>query len=600
MILPALIDYYDRVAEEPDGDIASYGFSRQKITFCVNLTATGELIEIADARHAETNAAGKSRMAPKRIVVLGQAKPSGSGINPCLLWDNASYMLGWKADDAKPERTRASFEAFRDKHLALRDEINDDDFDAVCCFLEKWDPNSFMPDDSQQEYLSSFGVFRIGSKQSYVHEQPAVRSSYLASLRNDDANGTENRPSLTDGKPSRVARLHEPKIKGVWGAQSAGATIVSFNNEAFESYGKSQGDNAPVSEHDAFKYCTALNHLLADPERHTQLGDATVVWWADAPVPDETLLTFFSSIGAGVPSEVEGKGKAEVLAAAMRDLARGEVPKSLTGLETGFNVLGLSPNQARLSVRFWWRGPLVQLFGNVAKHQLDAMLEPVPERDANKPMSIYRVVRETARILSDRPDMDTVSPTLAGELTRAILTGGQYPMSLLEAIIRRVRADGEVTHARAAITKACIIRRRRLLAGSHAQTYQEVPVSLNPDGPLPYQLGRLFAVIEKTQGDALGDVNASIRDRYFGSVSATPASVFPRLLRLSQHHITKLEGGRRVNREKLTQEVIEKIDHFPRHLNLEQQGLFQIGYYHQRQDLFTKKSEQAEEPALAE
>lgn len=599
MIIPALVKYYDRLEADPDEDIAPLGFSRQKISFCVTLNPDGTLDAIEDMRRSPDSERGSGKPVARQLVVPGQAKPPGQGINPCFLWDNAAYMLGFKPEDAKPDRTKACFEAFRDRHLALRDKVSDEAFGAVCAFLENWDPAAFVPDPTMLESLTSFGVFRVLPAQQFVHERATIKDLWL---RNEAAEPdipdavADLAPALTTGVSSRIARLHEPAIKGVAGAQSSGARLVSFNEDAFESYGKSQGMNAPVAEEDAFKYCTALNRLLDDRSRRTGIGDATVVWWSDRPeaVGEAIAGAFFGgSVVEEESPDAEDTVTVERVKAAMSRIIRGLTPEDLADSRIPFHVLGLSPNAARLSVRFWWDGTLAEMMRHIASHHADLRLEPVPPHEADRPLSIRRIVMETARQHGGKPDADTVSPTLAGEVARAIITGAPYPMSLLEAVIRRVRADGRVTHVRCAIVKACITRRRRILAGPGGQP-EEVPVSLNKDGPAPYQLGRLFATLEKTQADALGDVNASIRDRYFGTASATPAAVFPRLIRLTQHHMGKLEKGRLITREKLVQEICSHIQAFPRHLNIEDQGLFQIGYYHQRQDMFTKSDKNSE------
>jgi CRISPR-associated protein Csd1 len=593
VILSALVKYYERLEVDPNEDIAPLGFSRQRISFCVVLNPNGTLAAIEDMRRPSDSGRGAGKPNSRQLVVPGQAKPPGQGINPCFLWDNAAYMLGFKPDDPKPDRTRACFEAFRDQHLALRDEIGDEAFEAVCAFLKNWDPAVFTPDPEVLESLNSFGVFRVLPELQFVHERASIRNWWLrkeASASDMPDALADLIPSLTSGVPSRIARLHEPAIKGVAGAQAAGARLVSFNEVAFESYGKSQGMNAPVAVEDAFKYCTALNRLLDDRSRRTGVADATVVWWSDKPEPTgETLVGAFfgASLADDDSTDPEDAATIEQVKAAMSRVVRGLAPQDLADSRTPFHVLGLSPNAARLSVRFWWDGTLGEVTRHLASHHADLRLEPVPPNEVDRPFSIRRIMMETARQHGSKPDADTVSPTLAGEVARAIITGAPYPISLLEAVIRRVRADGRITHARCAIVKACITRRRRTLAGLGGQP-QEVPVSLNKDGPAPYQLGRLFATLEKTQSDALGDVGAGIRDRYFGSASATPAAVFPRLIRLTQHHMGKLEKGRLITREKLMQEICSRIQAFPRHLNIEDQGLFQIGYYHQRQDMFTK------------
>jgi CRISPR-associated protein Csd1 len=597
MIIPSLIHLYDRLASDPEGEIADEGFSRQKVSFVVVLRLDGTLVEVADNRLTVVDAKRKPKLVPATLVVCGQSKPSGSGFNPCFLWDNSAYMLGYKPEDPKPHRTRASFKAFRDAHLARRGTIDDAAYEAVCRFLEQWNPDDFAPTELQREYLTAFGTFRIDGERRYVHERAAVDAWYrsamvkAAGVDDDDVSV----PSLTTGIASRIARLHEPKIQGVRGAQSSGATLVSFNAAAFESYGKEQGNNAPVAVADAFKYCTALNKLLADAGRRTQLGDATVVWWSDAPVDEVTDRVLAALLG---PPRTESAASSARLGEAMLRLARGELPHGLSGAEQGFHVLGLSPNAARLSVRLWWSGSIGGMIECVRQFQADLQLDPVPPREEHRPFSIWRVVSETARVFDGRPDLDTVSPTLAGEVARAVLSGGALPLALLQCIIRRIRSDGEVGHGRTAIVKACINRHRRLASGGGP--FEEVPVALDVNGPEPYQLGRLFAVLEKTQGDALPELDATIRDRYFGAASSAPASVMPRLVRLAQHHLGKLERGRRVNRERLLQEVVSHIQAFPTHLNIEQQGLFQVGYYHQRADLYTKKPDAANETPSTE
>ncbi|MFG0292437.1 MAG: type I-C CRISPR-associated protein Cas8c/Csd1 [Phycisphaerales bacterium JB050] len=603
MILASLIDYYDRLAADPENPVPDFGFSVQQISFCVVLNPDGTLNSKDDIRQPLTGGNGKEKVRPVPKKVPGQNSRAGTALKPYFLWDNAAYMLGYEPDDPKPNQTRKKFEEFRKQHLARQAAINDPIYDAICIFLKGWDPDAFDPDESTKEALSSFGIFRVLPAQEFAHDRPAIRRWYIGNKLNttDQSHAAKAAPSLLSGRVAPVARLHEPAIKGVAGSQKKGAPLVSFNKRAFESYGKSQGQIAPVAEDEAFKYCTALNALLADRSRRTSIGDATVVWWADRPteVGESLIAEFF-----GVPTEeaeepsAEDRQSVDRVRNAVGRLRRGLTPEDFPDDQVGFHVLGLSPNAARLSVRFWWSGSLGEMVERIRQHQQDLMLKPIPEREADRPITVNRMARETARILGDRPDSKTIDPMLSGEITRAVLTGVPYPMSLLQTIIRRVRNDGEVTYGRCAVIKACITRRNRVLAGSGGSK-KEVPVSLNPEGPTPYQLGRLFAVLEKTQADAIPGVSAGIRDRYFGSASATPASIFPRLLRMTQHHMGKLHEGQRINRDKLIQEICSNIERFPRHLNLEEQGLFQIGYYHQRQNLYTKKSE-PETAALGE
>lgn len=597
MILPALIRLYDRRLAAGEG-VAREGYALRRISFCINLCDDGAFAGITDMRTVSTGRAGKP--VERRMLLPFEGGRSGKKVKPFLLSDTSEYALGIAGEDSDPEFVRKKFEKFRERHMALAHEVSDAAVAAVARFVETWDPDGPAAAGIDREILTASCVFRVGDSREYVHERPAL-VAWLTRIGSKPAKLDVSAFSLADGMACIPAKLHEPAIQGPFGSKgkSSGMKLVSFDKDAFTSYGKSQGANAPVSKADAFKYCTVLNSLLADPSRRTVIGDATVVWWSEAPteVGEDVVSAFFTGRDAKTPPEAEEVVANERVRAALDRLTRGLSPERLPDGDVRFNVLGLAPNAARLSVRFWWTGPIADMLEHVRRHHEDLRLEPVPPRELGRPFSISRIVRETARVHSERSDMDTVPPTLAGELARAVLSGGAYPQSLLETITRRVRADGRINHTRCAIVKACITRRRRTIAGSAGQP-EEVPVSLNKEGPVPYQLGRLFATLEKTQSDAIEGVGAGIRDRYFGSASATPASVFPRLIRLTQHHMGKLECGRRVNREKLIQEICMHIDAFPRHLSLEGQGLFQIGYYHQREALFAKKNEEPE-PALA-
>lgn len=573
MILQALNQYYERLADDPQVEIAPFGFSRQQIAFCVTLNADGSLHAIEDIR----DASGK-KPAPRSLVVLGNAKPSGSGINPGFLWDNTAYMLGYKADDDKPKRTADSFEAFRQRHLDVDEAIGDPEFSAVCHFLKSWQPVNAAEHKSLIDIATGFGVFRIRAANHYVHEQKAVRSWWQNQIKAADSKASDNvGQCLVSGAFEPLARLHEPKIKGVWGAQSAGAAIVSFNLDAFESYGKQQSLNSPVSERAAFQYCTALNHLLrsGSPQR-IQLGDASVIFWTAKPTEAENILPWVFD-----PTKTaEDEALKKKTHATLEQVAKGSYPGDWEDPQTPFYVLGLSPNAARVAVRFWWCSTLKDVLRNLQRHFADLQIIR-SERDPQFP-ALWQLLRETSRESKDIP------PLLAGALLRAVLTGSPYPSMLFSSIVRRTRADQEISYMRAAILKAYL--NRNTCCGIHPLK-QEIHMSLDPDRPEPsYHIGRFFAELEKAQEEALPGLNATIKDRYFSAASATPNIVFPRLIRLSQHHLGKLEVNKRVYREKRIQEILAKINQFPAHLNLQHQGLFAIGYYHQRQDIYSKKT----------
>lgn len=574
-ILQACHDLYARLEKDESYQIAQPGYSSQQVAFRVVLRISGELVEIQDIRQTTE---GTQR--PQRLLVPGDSKPSGSGLNPCFLWDNQGYMLGYKPDDPKPDRTQESFAEFRKKHLALEEDIDSPEYFAVCRFLEQWNPNNAHQYPLLSEGITGFGVFQIQGRTGYVHETEEVRTWWEA---NRDDDGAATGQCLVTGRIGSIARIH-PKIKGVGGAQSSGAVIVGFNESAYESYGKSQSENAPVSESAAFKYTTALNALLNGPrsgKHRLTLGDATIVFWTETQTVVEDI--FAALVSEGSPEDfhdsAQDEGVRQQLESFLKALRAGrstQTAQELT-LETRYYLLSLSPNAARISVRFFHVGTLGDLFDNLRRHLEDIRI--VRERgpsSANPDPEfppLWKLLLQTARESKDIP------PLLSGPFLKSVVTGARYPDAVYSAVLRRVHAERRISYLKACLIKAYIVRNMK----------QEVSMSLDSGRTDPaYLTGRLFAVLEKTQADALGTVNASIRDRFYSSASATPGSVFPRLLRTYQHHLAKLDGGRKINREKLVQEVVAGLDGFPRHLDLNDQGLFAIGYYHQMRDFYTK------------
>ena len=582
MILQSLHALYQRLRDDRAYEIAPPGYSLQKITFKVVLRPDGTLFDIQDARQD-----GR----PRQLRVLGVTKDPGSGLNPCFLWDNPGYMLGFKLKDDKPKRTRDAFDAFQRRHLNFEKEIDSPAFSAVCRFLESWSPDRASEYPILREISNGFGVFQISGETAYVHQDPKIdawwRIQWQQQKHDSEEEASEGQCLIT-GRWGPIARL-QPMIKGVSGSK-AQAALVGFNDAAYESYGKTQGFNSPVSKEAAFEYSAALNALLDGPMRskhRLMVGDATVVFWTDRPSLVEDIFARFVQHGyePGSPDAVQDeplRQKLEVFLLALRIGTEkyGDVDLDVDGER--FYLLALSPNVARISVRFFYRGSIRELLDNLRKHYHDMGIErrfgegtkwPDPEFPP-----IWMLLRQTAR------DSDDIPPVLSGPLLRAILTGVQYPDGLYDAVIRRIYADREINYVRACIIKGWLVRNRK----------KEVSMSLDIEKMDPaYRIGRLFAVLEKTQADALGNIGSTIRDRFYSSASATPRSVFPRLLRTYQHHLAKLEGGRKINREKLLQEIVEPLGDFPAHLNLADQGMFALGYYHQMQAFYRRKSDDA-------
>jgi len=578
MILQKLCEYYDRIDADPTQTIAQEGFAPQKISFAVVINEDGTLHEIQDVR----DTSGKKPV--PQIMRLPFEKRT-SGVKSMFLWDKAEYLLGYvppeiadapedetdaarKTRERKVQRIAACHTATRELHEAFESKTEEAGFKTLCKFLKQWQASDLT--EPQRTILTEigtgFGVFRIQGKKQFIHDNPELRKLWVKSI-NQNSDEEVCGICLISGEDNTLARLH-PVVKGVRDAQTSGASIVSFNDDAFTSYGKKQSFNAPVSENAAFKYATALNRLLQkDSGRKLQIGDTTCVFWADKPAIIEDLFAF----GLDTESQFEDEGRTAEIEKMLMRARDGNADYPDAGV--GFQVLGLSPNASRLSIRFWISDTAATLIDRLARHQqrLEIIKGPKDKWDL---IPLWLVLVQTAR------ESKEIQPLLGGALLRSVLTDSRYPESLLAAVIRRVRAEQDIGHVKAATIKAILIR-----------NYQkEISVMLDTQrSENSYHLGRLFACLERAQEDALPGLNATIKDRYFGAASSTPLTVFPRLIRLSQHHVGKLEGGKKVVAEKRLQEIIGRLDGFPSHLKLEDQGLFAIGYYHQRQDFFTKK-----------
>lgn len=385
-----------------------------------------------------------------------------------------------------------------------------------------------------------------------------------------------------------MARTHPP-IKGVRSGGGKDAdSIVSFNLDAFTSYGHEQGDNAPVSEAAAFAYTTALNRFLQRDSGHrVQIGDASTVFWADASdarLSSEAEADFAAWFDPA-PNEATEASKVRAKLDAIRQGQRLAEINPALAKHVRFHVLALAPNAARLSIRFYLEDDFGVIAGNYRRYLADMRIEP-PPRDAQPAM--WKYLAETA-LLGKR---ENVPPNLAGEWLRAILAGTRYPQTLLATILMRLRADGDVSALRVSMLKAVLVRNFN----------QEAPVALDPENrDKGYLLGRLFAVYEYIQSAALGPrVNATVKDKFYASASAQPRKVFALLEHGSANHLSKVgkaSPGRKVNLEKQIGAIMDLMnpanDPFPAALSAESQALFGLGYYHQRNDFFRAKSADA-------
>ena len=577
MILQDLVRYYDRKARDPDPAqrLPSLGLETKEIPFVVEISADGGVVQLRDTRQI----VGKKLRAQSFLVPQGEKKTSGVKAN--LFWDTAAYVIG--LDKARKSSTAVSpHAAFRARIEALPEPARSDaGVRAVLAALARADWSVLQAHSAWTDIAETNAVmtFQLAGDVDLVCQRPAVALAATQSMGNESASAAM---CLVDGVLAPIQRLH-PSIKGVWGAQSSGANVVSFNARAFESYGKNerQGENAPISERASFAYTTALNHLLdRDSRNRVQVGDASTVFWADRASTFDGEFTLADLFGE--PKDDPDRG-ARAVQALFDAVKGGQLP--VGEREVRFFVLGLAPNAARISVRFWLEAPLAELAPRITRHFDDLRVVRRFDSDPITP-SLFRLLSSLAL----QGKLDNVPPRLAGEWMRAILEGLPYPALLLNAAVIRCKAEQEVTYLRAAVLKAWLNR-------DHRRTHPDAPTATQhfkehldmAQTDTPYRLGRLFAVLEHIQRQAMPGINATIRDRYYSAASTTPVTVFTTLLRLKNAHLKKLSDGQTAYFERIIGEVLEPITDFPRQLTLAQQGRFALGYYHQRQQFFTRK-----------
>lgn len=578
MILQALADYYARKpkADEAADGLAPLGMEENGMGFAIVLDIDGRIVNIADLRVAD----GKKLRARPMIVPMSCDRTGKNAWQTSfLLWDYPRYVLGVLDEKDQAEMADKRIAAFRNTLAqAFPEPSIDPGVLAVHRFYENFTENreQLKADPLWPELeASTYGVsFRLRDATDLVCQSAAVRRRAWQ-LFEQDATAPVGQ-CLISGAQGALQVLHP--ATPVPGAKAT-AKIVSFNEQAYESYGKRgrQGENAPVSKVAAFAYTTALNHLLrADSRQKLRVGDDTVVFWASRATPlEDDFAAYFEFDDRAADQPDTGIGAIRALYASVEQGVRPVLDE-----ETHFFVLGLAANSARIAVRFWITGTVAEMASRIVRHFDDLA---IVHGDNEAP---FLSLRTLLRAVATQGKDENIPPNLGGELMRAILLGLPYPETLFQSAIRRIRMERHVGYARAALMKACLNRK------SHPNE-KEMTVSLDKDNTNPgYRLGRLFAVLERVQEEASAGVNATIRDRYYGAFSATPAAVFATLMRLKNHHLAKLENaGRRANLEKLIGEIVDGLPPtLPSHLSLADQGRFAIGYYHQRMDAGTYKS----------
>lgn len=585
MILQSLVEYYETLAAE--GKINRPGWSQVGVSYGLELDGSGSLVNVVPLRQ-EIPSGKKTVLRPQAMTVPTPVKRS-SGIQPNFLCDNSTYFIG-SDNKGNPKHARECFLAAKKLHLRFLSGLAFAEAQAVCRFFERWDPDRAEENPALAPVLEDIRkgtnlVFLYCGR--FVQDHPEIRAVWQSEYDTKSESGKKMQ-CLVTGRTAPVARLH-PAIRGIRNGKSTGNSLVCFNDLADESYEKTQGLNAPTSKYAAFAYGAALNFLLADRNRVQFIGDATVVCWAEDA--EESYQDAFSALLFGQLPEtlrdIDLQGILKKLALG-RTVNWGTVPLHP---ENHFYILGLAPNAARLSVRFFLRDTFGDLAEKLQRHY--HRLEIVKSSfDHDEAPGLKDLLDET---VNQHSKNKSPLPQMAGDTLRAILTDTPYPATLFDGVQLRIRAEHQVTRGRSALIKAYLLKNTAHTA--EFENYREVlSVELNEHSTyVPYVLGRLFSVLENIQQQANPGINTTIRDKYFNSACSMPDAIFPVLINLAQKHLKKIKGngmGIYVNLEKQLSSLMNLItEEYPKHLDLHDQGIFQLGYYHQTQKRYEKKQE---------
>lgn len=593
MLIHALCDYYDILAKE--GKVLPEGYSSVKIHYLISLTEDGKMDGIIDHQDTVQVPSGKKlkeKKVPKDLQMPKRTEKSGIEAN--IAEHRSLYIFGLNLDkdiltpDDRTNKAQKSHQAFVEANLGFIEGLHTPLIDAFRSFLLNWKPE----DETENPWLlglgkdygkSGYAFCLSGHPECLLHEEKEFKEKWEQWYQDKKAKEKDSHiaQDAISGEQTSIARIHN-KIKGVYGGLATGSVLVGFNNPSENSYGNEQSYNSNISETAMNKYTEALNYLLSSDRHKVLIDDMTVVFWAmDTGEACENLLM---DILFGQSDKMKAEQTERMLAKLFQDAGKGTVGGerlTLDGIDENvdFYMMGLKPNSSRLSLKFLVRKKYADILWNIARFQNDLQMG----KEFHS-VSIMRIKRE---LLSQKSKNEKVNPALLSSLMESMINGTRLPVSLLENVLRRVKADPgdqKVNAVRAGIIKAWINR---------ASKKEELKVALDRENYRPaYLCGRLFAVLEKIQQEASGNsLNRTIKDGYFASASARPSMVFPKLIRLSQYHLNKVKSPVYFN--KLTGEIIGHLDGgFPDILFLKEQGEFVVGYYQQYQSFFEKKNKE--------
>lgn len=593
MILQALVKYYETLLKQ--GKVEEPGWSAAKVSAEIQLDEEGKLLGILSLQNEVQR--GKKTVLTDPLLQVPEVFKRSSGVRPNFLYDGSSYFFGVDSK-GKPKRSIQCFEAARTFHHQLLDGCDSPVAQGVLKFFDSWQPDKAEENPVFQQnrdaIVGASGlVFAVNGQEA--QQDPEIRQRWMDYKKEGGGENSEKGQCLVTGKVAEIALTH-PNIKNVRGAQSSGAALVSFNAPSVESFGheEDQGLNAPVSEYAAFAYTTALNQLIREGNS-LLCGDTTVVFWAQSaePLYQQVYMNFLNPSGTG-------ENREQTVKAVLEKILQG-VAADVDGItlspDEPFYVLGLAPNAARLSVRFFWQNTFGVTLKHLQNHQ-DRLkiVRPAWEKDRGAYLPLWRLLKES---VNPNATKKQALPLLAGSLLRSILQDAPYPEAMYRQFLLRIKAesgDAKISYPRGAFVKAYLLKNHQEKWGG------EITMNVNENcKAVPYVLGRMFAVLEGLQQDS-SEVSATIKDRYFNAACATPGAVFPVLLKLANAHLNKLgrtNKGLAVNTQKKLGSLMEKItmpdegNPIPGRLTLDEQGMFILGYYQETQARYTKKEEQA-------
>ena len=572
MILQSLVKYYENL--ENQGLVSALGWCHAKVSYAVNLSDEGRVLGI-QSRKIESQRGKKTVWTPA-LVKVPEMVTRSSGVSANFLCDNAKYILGI-SNDENDNRVLECYEAAKKLHMEILEHAHGKMAKALMNYFLTWEPQKAKDNlsilENWEELTSGVNlIFCLGSEDA--QEDPEIQRCWTDHLDNRET--AEKGICMVTGQKDEISRIHKV-IKGVPGAQSSGAALVSFNAPAFESYGKTQSYNAPVGRYAEFAYTTALNYALSQRDYTFSVGDSIVVFWAENG-KRQYQKGFFGSMK---PTKDNSKMLRDMFDSLKQD-TRVYLEEEEMDPNQIFNILAVAPNAARISIRFFYQNTFGSILKNIHAHY--ARLNIVkPAWVEQEYLGIQDMLDGTVNSKSrDR----LPAPGMAALVTQSILSGGHYPASLYTSVLIRVKAEaGNVKWKQAAIIKAYLIQNYNCLKGDDF-------VGLNEEcSDAAYVLGRLFSVLESIQREANPGIKSTIRDRYFNSACATPVSIFPILMKLKNSHIKKLErdkAGAKVYYERMITDLAGKLSDYPKRLSLEEQGQFILGYYHQQQKKYEK------------